>query len=365
MHPLKFGLIKKTLHIILLVCSSLTLSALDIKGTVELPGDWQPKVFLASLNSPQDFFVASPDFLIAEAFVNPDGSFELTTESVPAEFTFYRLYLVRGDNSSVEFNSSANRNYFHLLLKRETVVEINARIENNALVVDKLIGSEETESIIDFDRQYLQKSTALGGNVTKAQSDYLTHDLEVFIRDFVEKSSNALVGLYALYHIDAKDTDFLRNSEFYFDFQKRMHEEFPQTAYTQVYDELLNELVGFRDFVCEMPGVQPKWKDQLLIAQAVVIFLLLVIVTWLLIKARKNSRVNVQKNGEQKKLFEGLTQKQLEILRLLSEGKTNKEIAQELFIELSTVKTHINNIYRQLNVTTRKEAANYFNRQNN
>jgi DNA-binding NarL/FixJ family response regulator len=43
----------------------------------------------------------------------------------------------------------------------------------------------------------------------------------------------------------------------------------------------------------------------------------------------------------------------------LGEGKTNKEIAQELFVELSTVKTHINNIYRQLNVGTRKEASAY------
>ena len=354
-------MIRRVLYITVFICSVLSGAALDIKGKIELTGDWQPKVFLASLNSPQDFFVASPDFIIAETFIKPDGSFELNTESVPDDFTFYRLYLVRGDNSSVEFNTSANRNYFHLLLKRESAVEVDASIANNILVVNELTGSEETKAILNFDRQYLQKSAALVGNVTKAQSDYLTHDMEVFVRDFVMKSSNALVGLYALYHIDGKDTDFLRNSGFYFDFQERLHNEFPLTVYTQAYDELVKELVGFREFVCEMPGVQPKWKDQLLIGQGVAIVFLLILVVWLLIKMRRKSNSQEFENGVQKSLYEGLTSKQQEILKLLSEGKTNKEIAQELFIELSTVKTHINNIYRQLNVATRKEAADYYN----
>jgi len=51
-----------------------------------------------------------------------------------------------------------------------------------------------------------------------------------------------------------------------------------------------------------------------------------------------------------------LSSKEIQILRLLAEGKTNKEIAAVQFIELSTVKTHINNIYTKLSVTNRREA---------
>jgi DNA-binding CsgD family transcriptional regulator len=51
-----------------------------------------------------------------------------------------------------------------------------------------------------------------------------------------------------------------------------------------------------------------------------------------------------------------LTSKEMLVLRLLSESKTNKEIAAELFVELSTVKTHLNNIYSKLSVSNRKEA---------
>jgi len=51
-----------------------------------------------------------------------------------------------------------------------------------------------------------------------------------------------------------------------------------------------------------------------------------------------------------------LTSKEMQILRLVAEGKTNKEIAAAQFIALSTVKTHVNNIYSKLSVTNRKEA---------
>ncbi len=50
-----------------------------------------------------------------------------------------------------------------------------------------------------------------------------------------------------------------------------------------------------------------------------------------------------------------LTKKEIEIFELLKQGKTNKEIASELFISVSTVKTHINNIFKKLNISNRNE----------
>jgi DNA-binding NarL/FixJ family response regulator len=40
---------------------------------------------------------------------------------------------------------------------------------------------------------------------------------------------------------------------------------------------------------------------------------------------------------------------------MIIEGKSNKEIAKELFISLSTVKTHITNIYKKLNLSNRSD----------
>jgi DNA-binding CsgD family transcriptional regulator len=51
-----------------------------------------------------------------------------------------------------------------------------------------------------------------------------------------------------------------------------------------------------------------------------------------------------------------LSAREWQVLRLVAEGKTNKEIAAIQFIGLSTVKTHVNNIYSKLSVSNRNEA---------
>jgi ATP/maltotriose-dependent transcriptional regulator MalT len=55
-----------------------------------------------------------------------------------------------------------------------------------------------------------------------------------------------------------------------------------------------------------------------------------------------------------------LTQKELLILEQIAFGKSNKEIAAGNFVELSTVKTHINNIYSKLGVSNRKDAIKIY-----
>ena len=50
-----------------------------------------------------------------------------------------------------------------------------------------------------------------------------------------------------------------------------------------------------------------------------------------------------------------LTSKEKEVTLLILEKKKNQEIANELFVELSTIKTHINNIYKKVGVKNRKE----------
>ncbi|MCH6265648.1 MULTISPECIES: response regulator [Neobacillus] len=56
---------------------------------------------------------------------------------------------------------------------------------------------------------------------------------------------------------------------------------------------------------------------------------------------------------------EDLTSRELEILLLMAQGKTNQEIADELFIALKTVKTHVSNILSKLNVQDRTQAVIY------
>lgn len=61
-------------------------------------------------------------------------------------------------------------------------------------------------------------------------------------------------------------------------------------------------------------------------------------------------------------LDQGLTERQTEVLKLIARGMSNQEIANELFIELGTVKNHVHNILKTLNVSDREQAADWFQR---
>lgn len=56
---------------------------------------------------------------------------------------------------------------------------------------------------------------------------------------------------------------------------------------------------------------------------------------------------------------EALTERETEVLRLLAQGRANKEIAYILSIGEKTVKTHVSNILSKLNVSSRTQAALY------
>jgi two-component system nitrate/nitrite response regulator NarL len=54
-----------------------------------------------------------------------------------------------------------------------------------------------------------------------------------------------------------------------------------------------------------------------------------------------------------------LTSRELEVLKLISEGRTNQQIAENLVIEIGTVKNHVHNILDKLHVSSRRDSAAY------
>lgn len=60
---------------------------------------------------------------------------------------------------------------------------------------------------------------------------------------------------------------------------------------------------------------------------------------------------------EEEELIAGLTRREYEVISLISKGFNNKEIGQELYISEKTVKNHVSNIFKKINVNDRTQAA--------
>lgn len=63
------------------------------------------------------------------------------------------------------------------------------------------------------------------------------------------------------------------------------------------------------------------------------------------------------KSKQEKNLLEDLTKRELDVLKEIAQGKSNKEIASSLFITEKTVKTHVSNLLAKLELADRTQAA--------
>jgi DNA-binding NarL/FixJ family response regulator len=80
-----------------------------------------------------------------------------------------------------------------------------------------------------------------------------------------------------------------------------------------------------------------------------------------LIPALNQKRIERTEDEEK---IESLTSRELEVLRLLAVGMYNKEVAEKLEISERTVKNHVSNIFKKLEVTDRTQAAVFAIRNN-
>ena len=161
--------------------------------------------------------------------------------------------------------------------------------------------------------------------------------------------------MYIYAYLSDRSNDFhtyyledLKSNSYYDDFLIRLTDKYPETSYTKQYRSELN---SDKYIILEESDSSYNWTNILYI----ILGLSLLTNIWFLFSRRKQQAKNISKKKEQ------LTKQEEKILNLLLENKSNKEIADALFVSVSTVKTHINNLYKKLNVQSRNEVITLFN----
>ena len=139
----------------------------------------------------------------------------------------------------------------------------------------------------------------------------------------------------------------LSKNQYYSELGERLEAKYPNTVFTTLYH---TEIATDQQMVSQNAYSNSIWKWVLGILLALSVFLNLFLVK------RQRAHKRKQKDDSVNKL----TSQEQKIVNEILKDKTNKEIATALFISLSTVKTHINNLYKKLNVSSREEIKQLF-----
>ena len=322
------------------------MASYSIKGKVNLQGQWQHQIYLATIDKLDTYYSDDAKYIINVAPIDLEGNFEIIGDNLPNIPQFYRLYLVKEEHS--EFNAclfigGEEHNFLHLLLDNNSQITILPDTTAYAPFGDyQVVG--------DTGNQFMQQLGQL------VYPSYVFYEMRFpselrFAKDksnrdlfqFADTCSNTLVSLAAILNTDF-ESYFDTQQEQYQAFGKKLQQELPNHPYTKDY---FRKLRYYADDGTATSTSRWMWTT----------FLLAGGVLWLLFQnfqLRKQLTLTVQPTPPKKSYH--FTNQEQKILSLIEMGKTNKEIANELFIEVSTVKSHINKLYAKLQVTNRKAA---------
>ena len=344
------------LHSIFLLCFffSFANAQYTIKGRVNVGEEWQPKIFMASVEKLTDYYRPSADMIVNKADVALDGSFTLKGD-LPNEKKFYRLYLMKKLNTDYDaclYVGGEDHNFVHILLgKKETVEIIADPISIAPFGNFEIKGSRENHlmrelSNIVFPSIYVSKV------IFPAELKLNDDNLQANIKTFIDTCGSTPVALAAINTTDF-DQHFDNDKAFYQAFGERLKKDMPKASYTKDYIRKL------KYYANEDYSSLPTWALALMgILSGIVIAMVMKnrqLQKQINLLEHKIATTSIIKETPQPNLSD-LTQKEKQILLLIGEGKSNKEIASELFVELSTVKTHINKLYSKIGASNRKEA---------
>ena len=289
------------------------------------------------------------DQIIRKTEVDSTGAFYFEGNNLPTGNRIYRIHLdnCEEDKESAHFLGQCQNSPNVLFIAKNTdSIQFPTSFENQALctiestnpksqLILEIEGFKE-EMIFDFTEFRSDTNLALNSKNWFAKLQEYGENgeeplVELYIFDFLSDKKNETYGFYL--------EDVIQNP-YYDELLYRLQNSYPVASFTQQYEA---ELVADKQLASFGNSSTFQWKW--------VLFLLLTVSLgfniFLLLRNRKRKQSS--------EFLHKLTPQEQKIVDQIKEGKSNKEIAATLFVSHSTVKTHINNLYKKLNVSSRED----------
>lgn len=341
-----------TIFLLTLLSIAKIANGFTIKGRLTgLPSCWYPKIYLEAIHDIDGVYSSASQNLLLSAPVDSLGNFILTGNELPDDVRLYRLYVTPSANISSQISTGIKRNYILLFLNNHSEVFVSSNhfcapyfdYQTSGSADNKAMSEIQT-TINKFDKHYAEATS-------ETQKKFLENRICKDLLCYADSTSTPYAALFALL-----ETDINTNHQLYGSVYRKFAAYFSQKAPNSPYGKQLTDKLLTLDLQNQIihGKTSTPWYVWLL---SVMLALSVLINIFLFRKLRSSeppSSIPIVKNNPEQ-LIAALTIKEREILLMVDKGLSNKEIAEQLNVELSTVKTHVSRIYQKLSINNRKE----------
>lgn len=310
------------------------------------------KVYLSLVEDYRKISGVHPEQILDETVVDSTGAFQFRGNHLSSENKMYRIHIdncSEADQKTAHFTGHCpNSKEIVFVANKDTQLSLPFTFEDQMFcrVVSE---NEKAKSFLKIDSLKNDMRYAFGTYRSEANRKLNSKKWFSILQQYGEQLQEPLAELYSFSFLSDRSSDLygyyledLKTNPYYDQLLNRLKESYPNTKYTAQYE---SELQADRVLI----QTQSKNPLPLWVYWASGVALLSILGNFYFFgKVRKLKK---EQNGKA-----SLTQQERKILDLILLDKSNKEIANDMFVSVSTVKTHINNLYKKLNVSSREEA---------
>ncbi|WP_298894455.1 helix-turn-helix transcriptional regulator [uncultured Psychroserpens sp.] len=300
----------------------------SIKGKLQLDSVWEPVVYLSHIPTFKDMYTMSNEMIIAESKIDSFGNFHFSSKALPINDNLYRIHVSKKEAPAASLIiGGKEENHIFFIANQNTQIFIT-NTSSDSLFNKHSINGYLPNYDLKIINDIIYKSEHAKTNYGALKKEFVTKTIHEQLRHIADTSSHPIVSLYALNNSKFEST-FLENQKFYENYLIKWEHE--DSAY-------------FKELRVKFPKEDNKSIFRFIVI-GIFFFLFGFVINYFFgVKRRKSNN-----------LLKSLSIQERKIFSLLKDGKSNKEISDELNIGLSTVKSHASNIYAKLGIKSRKE----------
>lgn len=338
--------------------SALSYAQFSFSGYIN-PNTENQAVYLSIIDDYRKISGVYSEQIIAKTTANNNGFFEFKGNMLETENRIYRIHIdecPETEQSKNHFNGHCNNSEELVFIAKNTDTlklpfsfgkQVFCKVESN---------NPRANALVKIDS--LKDDMRFAYSEFRSQANRKLNNKKWFkiLQDYGEAINEPLAELYIYAYLSDRRNDFhnyyvedLKTNTYYNRLQQRLTQQYPNATYTK---QFINEIEADRYMLsASKPTSNQFWQKALLgvLVFSVLLNLILIYKFW------------KQKKVKTKTLKQNLSKQELVVLEHLLDGKSNKAIANTLFLSLSTIKSHTNNIYKKLNVQSRDQVKQLFN----